>query len=243
MTSVILPVINETFSLTETVHQIERDCSADVRQYLIVVCSKTTAESMEICNGLKESDPSRYSVHHQTLPFLGGAIREAFDLTQTSHVVMMASDLETDPGDVKQLISTAKEHPEAIVTASRWLEEGSFEGYDPLKLRLNSIFQKLLSFVYGTQLSDMTYGYRIFPTWLVKSITWEELRHPFLLETLLKPLRLGVPIYEIPSKWSARAEGESQNTFFRNFEYFRTALKIRISPRSTILKQASPLLK
>ena len=67
--------------------------------------------------------------------------------------------------------------------------------------------------LYGTRLTDMTYAYRIYPTKLVQSLRWEELRHPFLFEALVKPLRLGVAVIEIPSIWKARMEGESQNTF------------------------------
>jgi len=234
--SVILPVVNETHSLLKTVEIIESDCASDVKEYLIVVCNKTTLESIKVSEKLRNNNPERFILHYQKLPFLGGAIREAFDLAQGSHVIMMASDLETDPNDVKQLIAMAKDQPNAIITASRWLKDGNFTGYNKLKMLLNFIFQKLFSIIFTTSLTDMTYGYRIFPTLLVKSIFWEELRHSFLFETLIKPLRLGVPIYEIPSRWSARVEGESQNTFMRNFAYFKIGLSVRFCSRKAMLK-------
>ena len=37
-----------------------------------------------------------------------------------------------------------------------------------------------------------------------------------------------VNIIEIPSKWSARLEGTSQNSFIENFRYIKTALNIRL---------------
>lgn len=234
--SVILPVMNETHSLLKTIEIIERDCAPDVREYVIVVCKRTTPESIRICEEVRDRDPDRFVLHYQGLPFLGGAIREAFDLARGSHVVMMASDLETDPNDVKALIAAAREKPEGIATASRWIKGGDFVGYNRLKLVLNLVFQKFFSALFLTRLTDMTYGYRIFPARLVKSIEWEELKHPFLFETLIKPLRLGVPIREIPSKWSARTEGESQNTFMRNFDYFRTGLYVRFCPRARLLR-------
>jgi hypothetical protein len=126
------------------------------------------------------------------------------------------------------------------VTASRWRAGGSFQGYSKVKLVCNWLFQKFFSVLFGTRLSDMTYAFRLFPTKLIQSIQWEELRHPFLFETLVKPLRLGVPVIEIPSVWKARTEGESQNTFFRNFVYFRTGLKTRCASRKAILKPALP---
>src|SRR5262249_8233202 len=160
----------------------------------------------------------------------------AFDLCRGSHVVMMASDLETDPNLVRVFADEARQVPERIVTGTRWVKGGGFEGYNPLKRLLNYVFQKFFSLLYDVNLTDMTYGYRIFPSALVKSIWWEELRHAFLFETLLKPLRLGVKVKEIPAVWSVRKEGESQNTFFRNFEYFPIGLKVRFYKRSSILK-------
>src|SRR5687768_7503539 len=116
--SIILPVINETYSLIKTIETIEIECTSDVKEYLLVVCSRTIQESIKICEQLHANDPERFLLHYQQLPFLGGAIREAFALAQGSHVIMMASDLETDPNDVSQLIARAKEKPTAIITAS-----------------------------------------------------------------------------------------------------------------------------
>ena len=82
----------------------------------------------------------------------------------------------------------------------------------------------------------MTYGYRLFPTALIKKIRWEELRHPFLLETIVKPLRLGIKVKEIPTAWKPRSEGSSQNTFARNFQYFGIGLRARFARREEFLK-------
>jgi hypothetical protein len=126
------------------------------------------------------------------------------------------------------------------VATSRWISGGAFHGYSPIKLLCNWIFQRFFSGLYGTHLTDMTYGYRILPTKLVQAIQWEELRHPFNLETVVKPLRLGVRVTEIPSVWYPRVEGESQNPFFRNFAYFRIGLKTRFARKARILKPRVP---
>ena len=83
-------------------------------------------------------------------------------------------------------------------------------------------------------MSDITYGYRIFPSYIVKKISWEELKHPFFLETILKPIKMKTNIIEIPSSWKARLEGESQNNFMANFLYIKTALRIKFFWKSTI---------
>ena len=233
--SVVLPVINETASLRQTVDIVWRDAADQIRELLIVVCQKTTAEAMAAVKQLQKDLGSVVVVHHQHLPFLGGAMREAFALARGSHVIMMASDLETDPNVVRVLIAEARNNPSGIVTASRWREGVQFEGYSKIKLVCNWIFQRFFSLIYAARLTDMTYAYRIFPTRLVQAIRWEELRHPFLFETLIKPLRLGVRVTEIPAVWRVRTEGESQNPFFRNFAYFRIGLKVRFARKSSLL--------
>ena len=237
--TVNLPVINETISLTETVDILLRDAKDRIREFLIVVCKRTTPEAMAVIEKLQQDLGDLVVVHHQTLPFLGGAVRECFDLARGSHFLMMASDLETDPNIAAAMIAEEDKNPSGIVTASRWIPGGSFHGYSKIKLVCNWIFQRLFSLLYGTRLTDMTFGYRIFPTKLVQSIRWEELRHPFLLETMTKPLRLGVPVVEIPTVWYPRQEGESQNSFFRNFVYFRNGVKTRFCSKASLLRSAS----
>jgi glycosyltransferase involved in cell wall biosynthesis len=240
--TIILTVMNEIVSLRQTLDVILRDVPGEyIRELLFVVCEKTIPESMAVIAEYQKQYGDLVVVLHQKLPFVGGAMRDAFDISRGSHVIIMATDLETDPKDVRVLIEEERKNPGGIVTASRWQEAGQFHGYSKIKLVCNWLFQRFFSIVYGTHLTDMTYGYRIFPTRLVQAIRWDELQFPFLFETIVKPLRLGVPVTEIPTVWRARTEGDSQNaslciTFFRNFAYFKTGLSIRCAPRRSILK-------
>lgn len=234
--SIVLPVVNETAALRETIAVVRRRAGGALRELLIVVCDRTTPAAALVAAEARREFGGLIRIHRQTLPFVGGAVREAFELARGSHVILMASDLETDPELVGGLIAEAQRHPEAIVTASRWLKPGGFRGYGRIKLLCNWTFQHAFSALYGVRLSDLTYAYRIFPTALVQAIRWEGLRHPFLLETLLKPLRLGVPVIEIPAVWKARTEGVSQNTFVRNFSYVPMAVRIRFASARRLLR-------
>lgn len=235
--TVILPVVNETYSLRQTVAMIEASSSADVLEYLIVICKKTSIDSRKVIEEIVNKYGNKVRVHDQVLPFLGGAMRECFDLAKGTHLIMMASDLETNPEQVPQMIALSRQKPDWIIGTNRWTKGGGFTGYSPVKLVFNWVFQKFFSILYGTNLRDMTYGYRVFPTALVQSIEWTELKHPFLFESICKPLRLGVKSVEIPSVWKARTEGESQNPFMNNFKYFGTGVKIRFMSKSKILKK------
>jgi hypothetical protein len=237
--SIVLPAINETYSLKQTVEIILNTCRReDICEFFIVLCSKSAPECVMAAHDIHQQVNSNVPVriYYQKKPFIGAAMQEAFDLVKGTHVVMMSTDLETDPRLVAPFIEKVKEKPDAIVTASRWVRGGSFRGYSPLKLLANFVFQKAIALMFFSKLTDLTYGYRIFPTSLVQRIRWEEAKHPFFLETALKPLRTGTKFYQIPAQWEARTEGESQNSFFKNFAYFRVAFKVRFMSKSKIVK-------
>ncbi len=240
--TILLPAMDETYSLAETVDTIVRTCSRfDLAEFVLLLCDRTTEETRRTAEKLVDRYAGRIPIyiHYQTLPFVGGAIREGINLAKGSHVVMMSSDLETDPNVIRKFIRGAKKYPDRIITATRWRRGGGFQKYNRVKLVCNLIFERSIGIFYGTGLSDLTYAYRIFPTALMQSIAWEELKHPFFLETALKPLRLGVKFVETPAHWTARTEGKSQNGFFDNFKYFRTAFHNRFLKSEDILKKGS----
>lgn len=237
--SIIIAALNETYSLRETVEKILSLCNNDdIAEIIIVVCKKTTPECLTVANELSNyySKNVAIKVYCQKKPFVGMAYREAFDLAKGSHAVIMSADLETPPEILPKFIEMAKSSPNVVITASRWLAEGSFDGYSKVKWLCNWIFQKMIAILFLCKNSDLTYGYRIFPVSLLRSIQWKETRHPFFLETGLVPLRLNIPIKEVPAKWKARTEGSSINSFWANFKYFKTALRIRVTPKRALIK-------
>ncbi len=106
--SVLLPVIDETTSLRKTVEILMRDVGPNILEFLILICKKTQPEARAVIESLKGQYPGLIVVHDQVLPFVGGAYRESFDLARASHVLLIASDLETDPSDAAKMIAEAK---------------------------------------------------------------------------------------------------------------------------------------
>src|SRR5215472_8690632 len=138
--SIILPVINETVSLRQSVEIIMRDVKRElIREFIIVVCKRTTPEAMAVIAQLQKELGELVVVLDQKLPFLGGALRDAFDVARGSHVIIMGSDLETNPDDAHILIAEEQKVPSGIVTTSRWIRGGEFHGYSPIKLLCNWI--------------------------------------------------------------------------------------------------------
>ena len=87
-----------------------------------------------------------------------------------------------------------------------------------------------------SRLTDATFWYRLFPTPLVQAIRWRGLRHELLLETVLKPLRLGVEVVEVPTFWLPRTDGRSQNSVATQARYVSTLAADRVRTRSAMLR-------
>lgn len=238
--SILLPTLNETFSFKQTIEIILEECNLqDICEIIAIVCERTEKSSLFVIEESKKIVEGRgipLHILYQMRPYAGGALQDGIMAAKGSHILMMAPDLETDPHNVKDFITKGKAYPDDMVTASRWLKKGSFKGYNKTKYVLNLIFQKFFAWFYHVKLTDITFAYRLAPTKLLQSINWEELKHPFFLETALKPIRLGVKIHEIPSQWSARQEGESQNSLLQTFKYLRIAFKVKFERKGDILK-------
>jgi len=225
--SIILPVFSETSSLVQTVADIKTVISPDcLKEIIIIVSPKSNKESVEICERLAIQDPFIHYYIQQNNPGVGWAFREAFEKVQGTHVLMMACDGETDPKVIPLMIEKAKLTRCDIVISNRWIQGGGFQGYGYLRMIFNYIFQRIIGLLYRSAISDYTYAYRLYKIETLKGCSWRETRHPFLLESLLRPLKKGFTVEQVPAVWHPRTEGKSKNTILQNFYYFRTALKI-----------------
>ena len=234
---IFLPVIDETFSLKKTIDIIEKHSSEFISHYFIVMSKvKTTIESKKISKKLKKKYKKKIKIVYQKERYIGGALKIVIKKIKSSHFILMASDLETDPKDVKKLINQSIKNPEKIIVANRWLKRNSFVGYNSIKLILNKIFQLFFASLYFVSLSDLTFAFRVYPSHLIKKFYLREVQHPILLETMLIPIKLGIQVIEISSNWKKREEGNTNNTFLRNFLYILTGFRIFFSNKDKLIK-------
>ena len=227
--TVILPIIDETFSINKTVSVLLKNNNSEIKKIVFMLHKKKTQNSSKIiCEKFFLKDKKKFKILYQRKKFLGGAMQDAFKKVNTSHCLMMSSDLETDPYSVKKMIQCSKKNPNKIITASRWLKKNKFKDYGILKVVANYIFQNTFSFLYGVKCTDMTFGFRIFPTYIIRKIKWEMLNHSFLFETIIKPIKLGIKVIEIESSWRKRKEGKTNNVFVNYFWYIYIGIKVLI---------------
>jgi glycosyltransferase involved in cell wall biosynthesis len=224
--SVLLPVMDEVSSLQQTVEILLAENKKDIHEILITTSPFTSQSALIMASRLEVENPGTVRIIKQVKKYLGGAIQDGIAMANGSSILLMASDLETDPKLVAPMIHAYRErHGRYIVASSRWAPGGTFSGYNPLKQVLNFIFQGLVRTVLGIKLTDSTFAFRLYPSDALRDYQWVEDRHAFLLEALVRPVARGWPYVEIPAVWRARTEGVSHNSFALNFLYFRVVAR------------------
>jgi len=225
-TSILLPVLDEDISLKKTIQILINDNRKFIKNiFLIIDKKKTIKKSQNLCHFFSKRFKIIKIVYQKT-PKLGGAFRDAIKYIKSSHCIIMCSDLETDPKTVRKLIIQSRRSPNYIIQASRWIGKNNFYNYGIIKVVMNFFFQKIFSFLFRVNCSDLTFGFRILPTILLKSFKWEMNDHSFVFESNLKPIISGTKIRTIKTKWKKRIEGEGHNQIFNYYKYLFIGIKL-----------------
>jgi glycosyltransferase involved in cell wall biosynthesis len=200
-----------------------------IKEIILSVAPKSSEDCFRVCKEL-EAKYSFLKTHVQEqVPGVGWAIREAMNLAEGDYIALLSADLETEPESVDRMYRKIKETGCDLVIGNRWLKGGGFENYDPIKLILNWGFQHIFKALYLTNIGDLTYGLKTIKKSVADRIKWEATLHEIYIETTVKPMKLGYKVEQIPTVWIGRKEGESKNTFFKNFRYVKLALSVLLS--------------
>ena len=227
--SIVVTVFSETFSIRETVDILLCRDRGYIREIILLVSPRASAESWVICRECADKDPRVKILIQKNNPGIGWAYREGMQAATGNFVALMAGDLETEPAAVDRMVDKILETGCDGVIANRWLPGGGFTNYDPVKYVLNWMFQKLFQTLFWTELGDLTFGFKILSKKITDSIEWQGTLHEICIETTVKPIKQGYRIRQIPSVWVGRKEGRSVNTFLKNFRYVKMGFKTLVT--------------
>lgn len=234
--SIMLGAVTEAETLKKTVKTVLSICDhKDLKEIIICYSERSTKESMAAVKEIKAAeDDVPIVVMKQVRPYMA-SVNDTIDASRGSHCLLLASDMALDLTVVPKLIELAKRDPDVIHSVSRWMKGCKFYGYGRVRRVINFIAQKFLAMLYMRNLTDFTIPVQIAPAELYKSIRFEETRFSFLLEMVLKPIRLGYKFTETPTNCYSRKEGKSSNSFMQTADYLRVALHIRFMKKEDIL--------
>jgi glycosyltransferase involved in cell wall biosynthesis len=231
--SVVVTVYSETYSIDETINILLSRDRGYITEILLLVSPRASEETFSICKRWVANEPRVKLLVQKNNPGIGWAYREGMQAARGNYVALMAGDLETEPAAVDRMVQKVVETGCDEVIASRWLPGSKFTNYDPLKLVLNWIFQKVFRVLFWTRIGDFTFGLKLLSKELTEALQWEGTMHEICIETTVKPLKMDYYLEQVPTVWVGRKEGRSVNPLWRNFRYVKMGLKTLVTPVRT----------
>ncbi len=223
--TILITVYSEETALQQTIQRLTQNDCGYIHEILLVVSPLSSLKCLEICRNLAEEN-TLVKFMLQKNAGVGHAVREGFAVASGDYITLMSADLENDPDTVDRMVSRIEQTGCQAVLANRWLKNGGFQNYHPLKLALNFCFQQVFKRIYATDVGDLTFGFKTLKKDMVDAINWEGTFHEIFIETTLKPLLQNASIYQVPTVWTGRKEGVSKNSFFINCRYVWLAVKL-----------------
>lgn len=161
----------------------------------------------------------------------GAAVMAGISCATGDYIVIQDADLEYDPKDIERMIKTVNDND--VVYGSRLTELPVIFGKNRTPILLHYFGNKFLSlitsFLYGTWLTDMETGYKLFPKRALDKIKINARGFEFEPEITAKLLKNGYKIKEISITTKPRSydEGKKLNTWRDGKKALWTLLKYR----------------
>lgn len=228
--SVIIPVYNEEATLAELISHV---CSIELDGVIfevIVTDDGSRDDSPEIISEMAQQYPRIKKVHTSLINLgKGAAIRFGFEFATGDIILIQDADLELNPEEYPQLLAPILAGETDVVYGSRFKSKQN--GKIRLKTRLaNRFLVWLTNILYGSKLTDMATGYKVFRTEVIKSLTLKSARFEFEPEVTAKLLLAKHRIVEVPISYNPRTEDEGKKIGWTDgLEYIYTLLKYRFS--------------
>jgi dolichol-phosphate mannosyltransferase len=200
--SVVIPTLNEE----QTIAEIIEGC-------------KPYADDLIVVDGHSQDRTREVSADHGAKVILdnkkgkGEAIRHVIDFVSGDIIVFIDADGSHDPKDIPKLVEPIKKDEADHVSASR-LIGGSSElhgGFDEcFRLMGSSFITACINWKFKVRLSESQNGFRAIKTNVIKQLDLRENITTIEQEMIMKTLKKGFRMAEVPSHEYERKKGYSK---------------------------------
>ncbi len=206
--SVIIPAYNEVATLATVLQAVRR---VPLSMEIIVVDGNSTDGTREILE--------RESLVGDLLPIYqgekngrGGALREGLQRATGDVIVFQDADLELDPSCFPELLAPVLAGRADVVLGSRFLKGRPI--MTPLQYWGNRAVTASLNSLWGTRLTDVETCYQLFRRDLITDMQFDRNDMSFTIELLLRLIRTGRRIVEVPVSYQPRGKDEGKKLYW-----------------------------
>jgi len=211
-TCVLMPTFNEREVIRESVRKLFAE---QPEIHLIIIDDSSPDGTGELADELAATDNRVSVIHRAKKGGLGKAYAQGYEVALErgyQRIVQMDADGSHQPQDLARLLS----RPEDLVIGSRWVAGGEVKNWPGYRLWISKAGNAYARFCIGTQLKDVTAGYRVYSSELLKKLPTNNIRahgYGFQVEMTKWALSAGASIAEVPISFIEREGGASKMTY------------------------------
>ncbi len=206
--SVIIPACNEEESIEWVVKGLKSVLGGNCE--ILVVDDGSTDRTSERAEGagagVLRLDGNRGK---------GVALRKGIEVARGNFIVTMDGDGQDDPGDLPRLLDAAREGADLVI-GSRFLGTLHPGAISPLNASATRFFNLLINLLYSASITDSQAGYRCFRSELVKRLHSDVTEYEIETEMLIRALKAGGRVTEVPVSRFPRKGGASSFSRIRH---------------------------
>jgi len=204
--SVVIPVFNEERTIGDVVARTRSIMEQSKLPYeILVVDDGSLDRSVEI------SQASEAQVLREAHQGKGHALRLGFKQAKGNVIVTLDSDGSHNPEEIPLVLRDIMENKVDFVIGSRFLNTGVNNAKIPKVNRIgNRMFNNLIRLFTGVKISDSQSGFRAIRSSVIKKMRLNSRGYEVESEMLVKALKMGVRVAEIPVSFEQRTVGKSR---------------------------------
>lgn len=208
----VIPTYNEASNIVSTISRVLLD---HPNLTILVVDDSSPDETAEVVSESFSQDARVEIIIRPTKLGLGLAYLEGFEWAFTNgfdFVVEMDADGSHRVEDLSRLLEASTIAD--LVIGSRWIDGGAVQNWARSRALISQIGNRYAKFFLGTDIFDMTSGFRVYKAQFLKQLVAEPVSshgYSFQVELAYRAFRTGVVI-ERPITFVERTEGKSKMT-------------------------------
>lgn len=229
--SIIIPVYNEPKTISEIVRRVEKVGLGKVKKEIIVVDDASTDNTANMIRKLKGNCIKVFQKKNQGK---GAALKAGIKKATGDMIIFQDADLEYDPQDYVKLMQPILEGNVGITFGSRFINQKlNLFGRKRTPHILHWFGNKFLTFafnsLYGTRLTDAEPCYKMFKSYVLKSIKVNSNHFEYDIELMCKLVKKGHKITQLPINYKPRAFEEGKKINWKDgVVAFMTMIKYRL---------------
>ena len=214
--SVIIPTLDEAPNMEELLKGIRQELAGKSYE-IIVVDGGSKDRTVRIAKG-----------HRARILYdnsgKGAALIKGLHAANGEILVSMDADLSHRPNEMRLLVDGI-EIGYDLCMGSRFIAGGGTDDMPLMRVLGNKFFVWLVNALFGSNYSDLCYGYRSFRKQALHRMRLEERGFGIETEISIKAIKAGLKVMEVPSREKKRVAGEAKlRTFHDGYVILRTII-------------------